>query len=75
MYELGGTVLGCATSKKYLRVFLHHDLKWDHHIDQVSSKVARKLGFMRLNMLNLRGAPADCKKEAGIHSLGKVRNE
>ena len=59
MYELRGTVLGCVTSEKYLRVYLNHDLKWDNHIDQVSSKAAQKLGFIRRN---LRCAPADCKK-------------
>ncbi len=36
------------------------------NIDQVSSKAAQKLGFIRRN---LRGAPADCKKLAYIHLI------
>ena len=44
-------------------MYLNHNLKWDHHIDQVTAKAARKLGFIRRN---LRGAPAECKKLAYI---------
>jgi len=39
--------------------YLNHDLEWSHHIDQVTARPARKLGFIRRN---LRGAPMDCKK-------------
>ena len=63
MYQLCGTILGSVTSEKYLGVYLTHDLKWDHHINQVTTKAARKLGFSRRN---LRGAPAECKKLAYI---------
>ena len=63
MYELCGTILGSVASEKYLGVYLNHDLKWDHHIDQVATKAARKLGFIRRN---LRGAPAECKRLAYI---------
>jgi len=44
-------------------VYLNHDLKWSRHIDHVTAKAARKLGFVRRN---LRGSPADCKKLAYI---------
>ena len=47
----------------YLGVYVNHNLKWDHHIDQVTAKAARKLGFIRRN---LRGATAECKKMAYI---------
>ena len=61
IYQLCGTILGSVTSEKYLEVYLNHNLKWDHHIDQVTAKAARKLGFIRYN---LKGAPAECKKLA-----------
>ena len=63
MYQLCGTILGSVTSKKYLGVYLNHNLEWDHNFDQVTAKAARKLGFIRRN---LRGAPAECKKLAYI---------
>ena len=63
MYQFRGIVLSSVTSEKYLGVYLNHDLKWSHHIDQVAAKAARKLGFVRCN---LRGAPVDCKKLAYV---------
>jgi len=63
MYQFRGIVLSLVTSEKYLGVYLNHDLKWSHHIDQVAAKAARKLGFVRRN---LRGAPANCKKLAYV---------
>ena len=58
-----------VTSEKYLGVYLNHDLKWSHHIDQVTAKAARKLGFVRRN---LRGSPVDCKKLAYISLVRSV---
>jgi len=46
---------------EYLRVYVNHDFKWSHHIDQIAAKAARNLGFVRCN---LRGSPVDCKKLA-----------
>jgi len=63
MYQFHGIVLSSVTSEKYLRVYLNHDLKWSHHIDQVAAKAAKMLGFVRRN---LRGAPVDCKKLAYV---------
>ena len=63
LYQFRGVVLSSVTSEKYLGIYLNHDLKWSHHIDQVTAKAARKLGFVRRN---LRGSPADCKKLAYI---------
>jgi len=63
MYQLCGIVLSSVSSEKYLGVYVNHDLKWSHHVDQVAAKASRKLGFIRCN---LRGAPADCKKLAYI---------
>jgi len=62
-YQLCGTILGNVTNEKYLGVYLSHDLRWDHHIQQISAKAARKLGFIKRN---LRGAPVQCKKLAYI---------
>jgi len=62
-YQFRGVVLSSVTSEKYLGVYLNHDLKWSHHIDQVAAKAARKLGFVRRN---LKGSPVDCKKLAYI---------
>ena len=61
LYQFCGVVLSSVTSEKYLGVYLNHDLKWSHHIDQ--AKAARKLGFVRRN---LRGSSADCKQLAYI---------
>jgi len=63
MCQFHGFVLSSVTSEKYLGVYLNHDLKWSHHIDQVAAKAAKKLGFVRRN---LRGSPVDCKKLAYI---------
>ena len=63
MYERCDTVLECITSENTSRIFLYHDLKWDHHTDQVSSKAAQKLGLIHRN---LQDTPADCKKLAYI---------
>jgi len=38
MYQLCGVVLSSVTSEKYLVVYLNHDLKWSHHVDQVAAK-------------------------------------
>jgi len=61
LYQFHGVVLSSVTSEKYLGVYLNHDLKWSHHIDQVTAKAARKLGFVRRNF---RGSPVDCNKKA-----------
>jgi len=59
MYQFRGIVLSSVTSEKYIGVYLNHDFKWSHHIDQVAAKAAkRKLGFVRRNF---RGAPVNCK--------------
>ena len=63
MYQFHGVVLSSVTSEKYLGVYLNHDLKWSHHIDQVAATAAKKLGFVSHN---LRGSPVDCKKLAYI---------
>ena len=63
MYQLCDVVLSSVTNEKYLSVYLNHDLKWSHHIDQVAAKASRKLGFIRCN---LRGAPVGCKKLAYV---------
>ena len=55
------TVFAPMTSEKYLGVYLNHDLKWSHHIDQVAAKASWKLDFIRRNV---RGAPVDCTKLA-----------
>jgi len=63
MYQLCGVVLSSVTSEMYLGVYLNHDLKWMHHVNQVAAKVLRKLGLIRQN---LTGTPVDCKKLAYI---------
>jgi len=65
LYQFHGVVLSSVTSEKYFGVYLNHDLKWSHHIDQVTAKAARKLGFVRRN---LRGSPVVCKK-VGLHLI------
>ena len=70
-YQFRGIKLSLVTSEKYLGVYLNHDLKWSHHIDQVAAKAARKLGFVRRN---LRGAPVNCKKPAYVTYVTLVRS-
>ena len=47
---LGGTVLDRVTQFKYLGVIISEDLKWEHHINMVCTKVRRLIDFIYRNL-------------------------
>ena len=48
-YTLHGKVLKEVKNTKYLRVHLSSDLKWNCHIDKITSRANRALGFVKRN--------------------------
>lgn len=58
-YFLNSTVLDPVPSYKYLGVHITNNLSWKHHINSVTCKANRVLGFMRRNFYM---APVDLKK-------------
>ena len=49
-YLLHGTVLERVKSAKYLGVNLSDDLRWNQHVDAITAKASRSLGFLRRNL-------------------------
>ena len=49
-YVLHNHTLETATNAKYLGVTITSDLKWNTHIDNITSKANRTLGFIRRNI-------------------------
>lgn len=49
-YKLHGHVLESVDSSKYLGVTLQNNLKWDKHINTITSKANQTLGFLRRNL-------------------------
>jgi hypothetical protein len=60
-YTLCDCILDKVESCKYLGVNISHDLKWETHIAEVTSKGNQILGFLRRN---LRNAPLKIKELA-----------
>ena len=50
-YKLRGHALEHETSSKYLGVDITTDLSWDTHINRITKKASRMLGFIRRNLL------------------------
>ena len=48
-YKLHGHILQVVDSAKYLGVTVSDDLQWKTHIENVTAKVSRNLGFLRRN--------------------------
>ena len=57
-YTLGSNILQETTSHTYLGVELSGDLKWTTHINKITAKANRALGFIRRN---LHPCPRDLK--------------
>jgi len=53
-----------VTSEKYLGVYLNHHFKWSHHVDQVTAKASRKLGFCNCQIF-YRAVPSVIQRKDG----------
>ena len=62
-YTMAGANLKMVDSQPYLGVHLHSKLSWDVHLNHVTAKAKRALGFVRRN---LRHCHPDTKKRAYI---------
>jgi len=49
-YILGNTLLNVANSHSYLGVNVSSDLRWHEHVNNISSKAAKTLNFIRHNV-------------------------
>ena len=49
-YTLHGQVLESVDSAKYLGVNISQDLSWNHHINEITGKANRTLGFIKKNV-------------------------
>ena len=49
-YTLHGQVLESVDSAKYLGVNISQDLSWNHHINEITGKANRTLGFIKRNV-------------------------
>ncbi len=58
---MGGSTLNSVTSHPYLGIELSNKLHWAPHINNITSKASRLLGFLRRN---LRKCPASLKEKA-----------
>ena len=50
MYVLHGQVLEAVDPSKYLGLEISHDLNWNTHIQNLTTKANRTLGFVRRNI-------------------------
>ena len=51
-YTLHGHILEAVESAKYLGVTIGEDLQWKTHIDNITAKASRTVGFLRRNLYN-----------------------
>jgi hypothetical protein len=49
-YQLHGETLETVASTKYLGVTLQKDVSWDRHVDAITAKASKTLGFLRRNL-------------------------
>ena len=49
-YTLYGQFLESVESAKYLGVNITQDLNWNHHINEITGKANRTLGFVKRNV-------------------------
>ena len=49
-YKLHGKVLGTVDTTKYLGINLSHDLRWNDHVNAITTKANKTLNFLRRNL-------------------------
>lgn len=49
-YTIGDHILDQVTSAKYLGVIINDQLQWDTHIDSITARANRTIGFLRRNL-------------------------
>ena len=69
MYQLNGKVFSTVNEVKYLGVWVACDLNWSPHINRVSNRANRSLGFLRRN---LRQCPPALKERAYLAQVRSV---
>ena len=69
MYQLGGQVLKSVNQVKYLGVWVASELSWSPHVEYVTKRANRSLGFLRRN---LRRCPASLKERAYLAQVRSV---
>jgi hypothetical protein len=50
-YILKGHTLESVTTAKYLGITISKDMNWDTHINNITSKANKIIGFLRRNLL------------------------
>lgn len=60
-YSLSSNHVTTASSYKYLGIHLNRNLSWSTHINKITAKASRTLGYLKRN---LHGAPSDTRKLA-----------
>ena len=49
-YKLQGKVLEAVDTTKYLGIYLSHDLRWNDHVNEITTKANKTLNFLRRNL-------------------------
>ena len=49
-YKLQGKVLEAVDTTKYLEIYLSHDLRWNDHVNEITTKPNKTLNFLRRNL-------------------------
>ena len=60
-YSMKGIPLTSVTSHPYLGIEIQSSLRWDDHIDKITSKASKTLGMIRRNL-------SGCTKEIKLHA-------
>ncbi len=61
LYSLCGSVLSKVPNTKYLGVTISQNLQWEEHVNNISARASKTLGFLRRN---LQGCPKEFKQLA-----------